>query len=155
LREITPLILNSRRAFLATDARESIAVDFFLVPTLTFRLLFVFAVLRHDRRALIHLIVTDHPAAVWTARQLIEAFPEETAEVPPPGSRRDLRRGLHPVRRLDGDPAGDDRLQRALAVLARGKIPVGRPAHACPLASLTTRPWWHVFASREVGRSNL
>ena len=45
----------------------------------TFRLLFVFVVLRHDRRELLHLNVTDHPTAVWTARQIIEAFPDETA----------------------------------------------------------------------------
>ena len=54
-------------------------MDFFLVPTLTFRLLFVFIGLRHDRRELIYVNVTDHPTARWAARQLIEAFPEETA----------------------------------------------------------------------------
>jgi putative transposase len=67
------------RAFLAAPLHEMVAVDFFVVPTLTFRLLFVFVVLRHDRRELIHLNVTDHPSAVWTARQVVEAFPEETA----------------------------------------------------------------------------
>jgi putative transposase len=67
------------RAFLAAHAREIVAVDFFLVPTLTFRLLFVFVVLRHDRRELVHVNVTDHPTAAWTARQIVEAFPEETA----------------------------------------------------------------------------
>jgi putative transposase len=36
-------------------------------------------VLRHHRRELLHVNVTDHPSAVWTARQVIEAFPEETA----------------------------------------------------------------------------
>jgi transposase InsO family protein len=59
--------------------RAIVAVDFFVVPTLTFRLLFVFVILRHDRRELIHLNVTDHPTAVWTARQLLEAFPDDTA----------------------------------------------------------------------------
>jgi hypothetical protein len=67
------------RAFLTAHARELVAIDFFVVPTLTFRLLFVFVVLRHDRRELLHLNVTDHSSAVWTARQLIEAFPEDTA----------------------------------------------------------------------------
>ena len=67
------------RAFLATHARDIVAVDFFLVPTLTFRLLFVFVVLRHDRRELLHLNVTDHPSAVWTAQQIIEAFPWDSA----------------------------------------------------------------------------
>lgn len=67
------------RAFLATQARDLIAVDFFLVPTLTFRLLFVFVVLRHHRRELIHINVTDHPTAGWAARQIVEAFPDDTA----------------------------------------------------------------------------
>jgi putative transposase len=67
------------RAFLTAHARELVAIDFFVVPTLTFRLLFVFVVLRHDRRELLHLNVTDHPSALWTARQLVEAFPEDTA----------------------------------------------------------------------------
>jgi transposase InsO family protein len=56
-----------------------VAIDFFLVSTLTFRLLFVFVVLRHDRREILHLNVTDHPTAVWSLRQLIQAFPEDTA----------------------------------------------------------------------------
>jgi putative transposase len=67
------------RAFLTAHAREIVAIDFFLVPTLTFRLLFVFVVLRHDRRELLHLNVTDHPTAVWTARQIVETFPNGTA----------------------------------------------------------------------------
>ena len=67
------------RAFLAAHLREMVAVDFFVVPTLTFRLLFVFVVLRHDRRELLHLNVTDHPTAVWTAQQLVGALPDDTA----------------------------------------------------------------------------
>jgi putative transposase len=67
------------RTFLTAHARELVAIDFFVVPTLTFRLLFVFVVLRHHRRELLHVNVTDHPSAVWTARQVIEAFPEETS----------------------------------------------------------------------------
>jgi putative transposase len=66
------------RAFLTAHAREIVAIDFFVVPTITFHLLFVFVVLRHHRRELLHVNVTDHPSAVWTARQVIEAFPEET-----------------------------------------------------------------------------
>jgi putative transposase len=66
------------RAFLTAHARDIVAIDFFVVPTITFHLLFVFVVLRHHRRELLHVNVTDHPSAVWTARQVIEAFPEET-----------------------------------------------------------------------------
>ncbi len=67
------------RAFLTVHAQDIVAVDFFLVPTLTYRLLFAFVVLRHDGRGLLHLNVTDHPTVVWTARQIVEAFPNETA----------------------------------------------------------------------------
>jgi len=67
------------RSFLETHLREIAAIDFFVVPTLTFRLLFGFIVLRHDRRELVHINVTDHPTATWTARQVIDAFPYESA----------------------------------------------------------------------------
>jgi hypothetical protein len=79
MRRRSPRPSSTWRAFLAAHAREIVAVDFFLVPTLTFRLLFVFVVLRHGRRELVHLNVTDHPTAASTARQIVEAFPEETA----------------------------------------------------------------------------
>src|SRR5947199_3751168 len=61
------------RAFLKNHAKDLIAVDFFTVPTATFRILFVLVVLRHDRRRLVHFNVTEHPTAGWTARQLVEA----------------------------------------------------------------------------------
>jgi putative transposase len=67
------------RSFLEAHLKEIAAVDFFMVPTLTFRLLFGFIVLRHDRRELVHIRVTDHPTALWTARQVVEAFPYESA----------------------------------------------------------------------------
>jgi hypothetical protein len=66
-------VARPRPAFPAAHAREIVAVDFRLVPTLTFRLLFVFVVLRHEP---VHLNVTDHSTASWTARQIIEAFPD-------------------------------------------------------------------------------
>ena len=52
---------------------------FFLVPTITFRLLFVFVILSHDRRRPIHIAVTANPTAEWTTRQLLEAFPWDSA----------------------------------------------------------------------------
>ena len=75
----TPRPSPTWRAFLAMHAREIVAVDFFLVPTLTFRPPFVFIGLHHERRELIYVNITDHPTARSAARQLIEAFPEETA----------------------------------------------------------------------------
>ncbi|MCP4899836.1 MAG: transposase family protein, partial [bacterium] len=52
---------------------------FFIVPTATFRVLFVFIVLAHDRRRIVHFNVMEHPTAQWTAQQIIEAFPFDTA----------------------------------------------------------------------------
>jgi len=52
---------------------------FFTVPTATFRVLFVLVVLAHHRRRVMHFNVTEHPTAAWTAQQIIEAFPDETA----------------------------------------------------------------------------
>ena len=69
------------RAFLRNHAKDLIALDFFTVPTATFRVLFVLVVLRHDRRRLVHFNVTEHPTAGWTARQLIEACGLEATPV--------------------------------------------------------------------------
>jgi putative transposase len=54
-------------------------MDFFTVATVTGRVLFVLVLLAHERRRIVHFAVTDHPTAAWTAQQLIEAFPEDTA----------------------------------------------------------------------------
>jgi hypothetical protein len=47
------------------------------VPTVTYQLLFVLVILAHDRRRIVHVAVTDHPTAAWTAQQLRNAFPED------------------------------------------------------------------------------
>ena len=61
------------RTFLQNHAKELIALDYFTVPTATFRVLFVLVILSHDRRRILHFNVTEHPTAAWTARQLLEA----------------------------------------------------------------------------------
>ena len=63
------------RTFIANHLRETAACDFFTVPTATFRVLYCFVVLSLDRRRIVHVNVTEHPTAGWTARQLLEAFP--------------------------------------------------------------------------------
>jgi len=55
-----------------------VSIGYFVVPTATFKLLFVFLVLAHDRRRIAHFNVTEHPTAQWTAQQLVEAFPFDT-----------------------------------------------------------------------------
>ncbi len=61
------------RTFLENHAKEIIALDFFPVPSATFRILFVLIMLSHDRRRVLHVNVTAHPTAAWTARQLLQA----------------------------------------------------------------------------------
>jgi len=61
------------RTFLSNHAKDIIALDFFTVPTATFRILFVLIILSHDRRRILHVNVTEHPTAAWTALQLLEA----------------------------------------------------------------------------------
>jgi hypothetical protein len=63
------------KAFLANHVQDLVALDFFTVPTVTFRILFVLVILAHERRRIVHLHVTEHPTAQWTAQQVVEAFP--------------------------------------------------------------------------------
>ena len=66
------------RTFLANHLQSLVSVDFFTVPTIRFQILYVFLVLVHDRRRILHFGVTAHPTAEWTAQQLRNAFPWDT-----------------------------------------------------------------------------
>ncbi len=70
---------QSWRTFLKNSAQDSVCVDFFVVPTITFQLLFAFVILSHDRRRPVDFAVTSNPTAEWTVRQLLEAFPWDNA----------------------------------------------------------------------------
>jgi putative transposase len=63
------------RTFLANHMGQIAAADFFVIPTVTCRLLFALVILAHDRRRVVHVAVTDHPTSAWTAQQLRNAFP--------------------------------------------------------------------------------
>jgi putative transposase len=65
------------RVSVVTETRA--AIDFFVVPTATFRVLFVFVVLSCDRRRMAHFNVTSSPNAEWTAQQIVNAFPDDIA----------------------------------------------------------------------------
>ena len=67
------------RTFLDNHLKSMVSVDFFTVPTIRFQILYVFLVLAHDRRRIVPFAVTAHPTAEWTAQQLREAFPWDTA----------------------------------------------------------------------------
>jgi len=66
---------QSWRTFLENHAQQLVSIDFFTVPTIRFQVLYVFLVLAHDRRRILHFNVTAHPTAEWTGQQLREAFP--------------------------------------------------------------------------------
>lgn len=60
--------------FLRNHARAIIACDFFVTATVTFRLLYVFVVIHHGSRRLLHFNLTAHPTAAWTLQQLREVI---------------------------------------------------------------------------------
>jgi hypothetical protein len=99
------------KTFLRNHAAGLGTLDFLVVPTINFRLLSVLAILRHERRCLISLSVTDHATAEWIAQQITEAFPWDEA---PSGliRDRDARYG-HGVRRRLAAMGGIARLRRA------------------------------------------
>src|SRR5436853_6953865 len=66
---------QTSRTFLENHAQQMVSIDFFTVPTLRFQVLYVFLVMAHDRRRILHFNVTAHPTAEWTGQQLREAFP--------------------------------------------------------------------------------
>jgi hypothetical protein len=67
------------RTFLTNHLAQTAAIDFFTVPTATFRVLFVFVVLAQERRRVLHFGVTEHPTQEWTMQQMREAFPWDQA----------------------------------------------------------------------------
>jgi putative transposase len=95
------------RTFLELHLKELVAIDFFIVPTSQFKVLFVFLVLAHDRRRIVHFNVTEHPTAQWSAQQIVEAFPFDTA------ARYLLR---------DGDGIYGARVQRRIASLGLDEV---------------------------------
>ena len=71
---------QSWRTFLKNHCAQTASIDFFTVPTVTFRILYCVIILCHDRRKITHFNITSHPSAQWTSQQITEAFPYD--EVP-------------------------------------------------------------------------
>src|SRR4051812_44177332 len=85
-RTVSRLLLRLRRppnqtwkTFLHNHIGQIVSTDFFTVPTITMKVLFVFIVLEHDRRNLLHFNVTEHPTGDWTAQQIVDAFADRDA----------------------------------------------------------------------------
>src|SRR5271167_420533 len=62
------------KTFLHNHIGQLVSIDFFTVPTVTMRVLFVFIVLEHRRREVLHFNVTENPTAAWTSQQIVDAF---------------------------------------------------------------------------------
>ena len=75
----SPRRAQSWKTFLANHREHIAAMDFFTVPTATFRQFYGLVIIRHGRREVAHVHVTAHPTAAWVCQQLREAFPEATA----------------------------------------------------------------------------
>ena len=107
-------------AFSIINVKDLVSLDFFTLPTATFKVLFVFIVLRHDRRRIVHFNVTEHPSAEWTAQQMVDAFPWDTA--PRYLVRdRDQSYGAYFDTRVDG--LGIEQvLTREVKILMRGRV---------------------------------
>jgi putative transposase len=67
------------KTFLKNHVQDLVALDFFVVPTVTFWVLFGLVILAHERRRIVHFNITEHPTAQWTAQQVVEAFPWDEA----------------------------------------------------------------------------
>ena len=117
--------VQSWRTFMANHMSVSAACDFFTVPSATFKVLYVFVVLSHDRRRILHVNVTRHPTSEWTAQQIREAFPcgEE----------------LHFLHR-DRDSIYGDTFRRAVRSLGIEEV-----------ISTKKSPWQNCFVERVIG----
>jgi putative transposase len=113
------------RTFLTNHVGVLVSMDFFTVPTLTGRVLFVLVLLRHRRRRIIHFNITEHPTAAWTAQQIVDAFPDDTAP-------RWLLR--------DRDAIYGDVFRRRVAGMGIGEV------ISSPLS-----PWQNPYAERLIG----
>jgi transposase InsO family protein len=100
-------------------------MDFFIVPTVTGRVLFVLVVLLHHRRRIVHFNVTADPTAAWTAQQVVEAFPEDTAP-------RWLSR--------DRDAIDGEAFRQRVAGMGIGEV-----------LSAPSSPWQNPYAERLIG----
>ena len=112
-------------------------MDFFVVPTVLFKVLFVFVVLAHERRRVVHINVTDAPTAQWTAQQLVEACPWETAPryvlrdrdavYGVAFSSRVQTMGIHEVKTAPRSPWQNPYVERLIGTLRRECLDHGVP----------------------------
>jgi len=69
---------QSWRTCLTNHAKDIVSIDFFTVPTATFRVIYVFLVLDNTRRKILHFNLSDSPTERWAEQQIVEVFPWDT-----------------------------------------------------------------------------
>ena len=116
---------QSWKTFLRNHVGGIVAIDFFTVPTIRLRVLFVFLVLEHQRRRVLYFGVTEHPTAEWAAQQVVEAFAEQ-------GAKRYLVR--------DRDATYGNEFRRRIKSLGMKEV-----------ISTPRSPWQNAFAERMIG----
>jgi hypothetical protein len=122
------------RTFLANHVRDQVSLDFFTVPTARLRVLFVLVVLAHQRRRVLHFNVTEHPTAAWTAQQIVDTFPDDSA---PSSGRAEGRAGAprDPATARDGRAARSQRPGGSAVKMAKqhlGLVRAGPSSHGSP-----------------------
>jgi hypothetical protein len=113
------------KTFLHNHLGQMVSIDFFTVPTIAMKVLFVFIVLEHRRRQVLHFNVTEHPTAAWTSQQIVEAFGEH--ETP-----------RYLLRDRDGVYGNDVRLRIA-------------SLHIEEVLTAPQSPWQNPYAERLIG----
>lgn len=125
LRRLRPPSGQTWKTFLHNHLGQTTSIDFFTVPTITLRVLFVLVMLEHQRRRVLHFNVTEHPTAAWTAQQIVEAF----ADCDPP---RYLIR--------DRDRVYGEAVRQRIASLGTEEV-----------LTAPRRPWQNPYAERLIG----
>ena len=113
------------KTFLHNHLGQMVSIDFFTVPTIAMKVLFVFIVLEHRRRQVLYFNVTEHPTAAWTSQQIVEAFGEH--ETP-----------RYLLRDRDGVYGNDVRLRIA-------------SLHIEEVLTAPQSPWQNPYAERLIG----
>jgi transposase InsO family protein len=113
------------KTFLHNHLCQMASIDFFTVPTIALKVLFVFIVLEHRRREVLHFNVTDHPTAAWTSQQILETLAEHDAP-------------CYLLRDRDGVYGSDVRLRIA-------------SFHINEILTAPRSPWQNPYAERLIG----
>lgn len=125
LRSVSRPPSETWKTFLKNHLSEIVSADFFTVPTGRLRILFVFLVLEHRRREVLHFKVTDGPTSAWVAQQMMEGFGDRTTP-------------RYLIRDLDG-AYGDD-VRRRLQALGIHEV-----------LTAPQSPWQNAYAERLIG----